>query len=293
MDSDKTITATFTQIPTYTLVINTSGNGIVTVDPAQSSYSEGEQVMLTATADPGWEFSGWSGDLTGSTNPATVTMDGDKTVMATFTASSSGPIYEEDFESYSIGSSPTDWLDTAANNSMSADDSLFQVFEVNGNNVFGTTSAQTNIHSHYMGTGSDTLSDYQYSGRMMMTDSQGGIGVTLLSQYPQQDAYYRLRRYFGNSFHLSPHPNGKQLSGGTTDTGVVPVANVWYWFKIEVEDTGTRTEIRAKVWAEGETEPGNWQIDAYDESGTRLTAGRFGIWSFNTGSKYWDDLSVQ
>jgi uncharacterized repeat protein (TIGR02543 family) len=42
-------------------------------------------VTLTATADAGWTFSNWTGDLTGSTNPDTITMDGNKTVTATFT----------------------------------------------------------------------------------------------------------------------------------------------------------------------------------------------------------------
>ncbi|HHN93981.1 MAG TPA: PKD domain-containing protein, partial [Anaerolineae bacterium] len=37
-------------------------------------------------AAPGWTFSGWSGDLNGSTNPVTLTMDGDKEVTATFTS---------------------------------------------------------------------------------------------------------------------------------------------------------------------------------------------------------------
>ena len=36
-------------------------------------------------ADPGWTFSGWSVDLTGDSNPETITMDGDKTVNAPFT----------------------------------------------------------------------------------------------------------------------------------------------------------------------------------------------------------------
>ena len=61
---------------------------------------------------------------------------------------------------------------------------------------------------------------------------------------------------------------------------------------IEVLDTGSRTEIRAKVWEEGSAEPADWQVDAYDDSSTRLTAGTIGVWSMATGSKYWDDLTV-
>jgi hypothetical protein len=35
-------------------------------------------VTLTATADNGWIFTNWSGDLVGNTSPATLTMEGDK-----------------------------------------------------------------------------------------------------------------------------------------------------------------------------------------------------------------------
>jgi len=84
MDSDKTVTATFTQ-DQYTLTVNTVGSGSVSKNPDQATYTYGTPVQLTATADPGWTFSAWSGDLTGSTNPDTVTMNGDRTVTATFT----------------------------------------------------------------------------------------------------------------------------------------------------------------------------------------------------------------
>jgi uncharacterized repeat protein (TIGR02543 family) len=82
MDSDKTVTATF--VAEYTLTVNAVGSGNVTVDPPNGPYLAGTQVTLTANPAPSWVFSGWSGDATGSTNPVTITMDGDKEVTATF-----------------------------------------------------------------------------------------------------------------------------------------------------------------------------------------------------------------
>jgi uncharacterized repeat protein (TIGR02543 family) len=84
MDSDKTITATFTRIQ-YTLTLNTSGNGNISINPSGGIYDAGTTVTITANPDAGWQFAGWSGDLSGNTNPATITMDSDKTVTATFT----------------------------------------------------------------------------------------------------------------------------------------------------------------------------------------------------------------
>jgi uncharacterized repeat protein (TIGR02543 family) len=85
MNGNKTVTATFTQIQ-YTLTINIVGSGTVTRNPNLATYPAGTSVLLTANAGTGWTFTGWSGDLNGSTNPDTITMDSDKTVTATFTA---------------------------------------------------------------------------------------------------------------------------------------------------------------------------------------------------------------
>ena len=74
----------FATVAGDTLTVNTVGNGYVDLNPAGGSYPSGTVVTLTANADPGWTFDGWSGDLTGNTNPDTITMDGDKTVTATF-----------------------------------------------------------------------------------------------------------------------------------------------------------------------------------------------------------------
>jgi hypothetical protein len=70
----------------FTLTVLTSGTGTVTVDPQQSEYPAGTQVTLSASAGPGHAFSGWSGSLEGSANPATITMNGNKTITATFAA---------------------------------------------------------------------------------------------------------------------------------------------------------------------------------------------------------------
>ena len=86
MDADKTVTANFSA-NSYTLTVSAS-NGSVTQTPDQTSYSHGETVTLEAVPDSGYRFTGWSGDLSGSTNPATITMDADKTVTANFSANS-------------------------------------------------------------------------------------------------------------------------------------------------------------------------------------------------------------
>jgi hypothetical protein len=85
MDSDKTITATFTELPQYTLTVDTVGAGDVMLNPPGAVYYAGTSVILIAVPDSGNVFKAWSGDLSSTTNPDSLTMDGNKSVTATFT----------------------------------------------------------------------------------------------------------------------------------------------------------------------------------------------------------------
>jgi uncharacterized repeat protein (TIGR02543 family) len=84
INNDKTVTAHFTQ-DKYPLMISVVGSGSVTRNLDQATYSYGASIELTATADRGWTFSHWSGDLIGSTNPDSITMADNRTVTAHFT----------------------------------------------------------------------------------------------------------------------------------------------------------------------------------------------------------------
>ncbi len=70
-----------------TLTVSTTGSGTVAANPQATSYAVGTDVALTATPATGWVFDRWEGDLTGNTNPATVTLDADTQVTAVFVAS--------------------------------------------------------------------------------------------------------------------------------------------------------------------------------------------------------------
>ena len=77
----------------FTLSISKTGNGSVKVNgtlrslPWSGTFTVGTNVTLEAVADSNWQFSNWSGDLSGSTNPTSIQMDGDKSVTANFTSS--------------------------------------------------------------------------------------------------------------------------------------------------------------------------------------------------------------
>jgi uncharacterized repeat protein (TIGR02543 family) len=73
---------------TLTCQASPAGAGVVSASPpsADNTYGSGTLVTLTAIPATGYTFTGWSGDLAGTANPATITMDTDKTITATFTS---------------------------------------------------------------------------------------------------------------------------------------------------------------------------------------------------------------
>ena len=58
--------------------------GTVTKSPSANYYAPKTTVQLTAKANEGWKFVGWEGDVTGSTETISVTMDKEKSVVAKF-----------------------------------------------------------------------------------------------------------------------------------------------------------------------------------------------------------------
>ncbi|OGV12135.1 MAG: hypothetical protein A2440_17655 [Stygiobacter sp. RIFOXYC2_FULL_38_25] len=107
--TDQNFTAS---INTYLLTI-TSVNGTVIKNPDLASYTHGTQVQITATPSAGYTFTGWSGDASGSANPITVTMTGNKNIIAnysintyslTITSENGSVIKNPDQENYNHGS---------------------------------------------------------------------------------------------------------------------------------------------------------------------------------------------
>ncbi len=103
VDSAKTATATFgtatseggtVSTSTYLLTAKKSGDGTGTITSSDkkikcgtsctSNYNKGDSITLTAVADPGFTFTGWSGSCSGTKNTCTLTIDSAKTPIAEF-----------------------------------------------------------------------------------------------------------------------------------------------------------------------------------------------------------------
>jgi uncharacterized repeat protein (TIGR02543 family) len=82
MTGNETVTATFTQ-NVYTLALFNAGNGAISLNKT-GPYHYGDSVLLWALPSSGWIFQYWSGDLSGSVNPATMVMTGNFSITANF-----------------------------------------------------------------------------------------------------------------------------------------------------------------------------------------------------------------
>lgn len=94
-DNAHTVTVHYA-IDCYTLTrnIQPSGSGEINASPPKSAncpaanqYTLGTSVLLTAEPHTGYRFDGWSGALSGMTNPQSLTMNGSKSVTANFSES--------------------------------------------------------------------------------------------------------------------------------------------------------------------------------------------------------------
>lgn len=199
-----------------------------------------------------------------------------------------GGVWNEDFEDLELGNVIPFWFSTGPNNSLSEDDSIFRIDNLDGNQVLATSTTSNNFHSHYMGEGSAGWAEYQLSGRFRSDASAGSIGVTVYSQYPNEDGYYRLRSWSDSDFELEPH--GSVAACAQSSLGVPPERNKWLRFRIQVSLVDGNNEVKAKIWTDDAVEP-DWQATCVDPNPT-YRAGTIGVWGGRAGNKYWDDLEV-
>lgn len=68
----------------YSLAVDVTAGGTAAVEPQAASYPANAGVRLTATADDGFAFQGWDGDVTSTANPLKLTITTNVSVWAGF-----------------------------------------------------------------------------------------------------------------------------------------------------------------------------------------------------------------
>ncbi|MCL5877801.1 MAG: FG-GAP-like repeat-containing protein [Candidatus Bathyarchaeota archaeon] len=159
MNSNKTVTATFTENPPtqYTLTVNIVGSGSVSKNPNQATYTSGTPVELTATAATGYTFTGWSGDLTGTTNPATIIMNANKVVTATFTVNSAH-LFEDTFESGTLSA----WTGQDGTTTVSSANPYQGTYHLSCSIASGANNGWSGVYQSITGTNPVRLNAYVF-----------------------------------------------------------------------------------------------------------------------------------
>lgn len=83
IDSDKLVIAKFV-VNTCSMVIAAGEGGTTDPPPGVYTRSYGTEFTIKAIPESEYQFSEWSGDVTGDTNPITITLDSNKSVTANF-----------------------------------------------------------------------------------------------------------------------------------------------------------------------------------------------------------------
>ncbi|MFW6176723.1 MAG: InlB B-repeat-containing protein [Thermoplasmatota archaeon] len=112
LDENKEITAHFEEGPeNHSLTVNTEGEGSVDIEPDKTEYVNGSTVNLTAVAEEGWHFVGWSGDVVGEEKKIMLTMDDDKNITARFEKVPASVFRVDDFNIFVDGMEITVTID--------------------------------------------------------------------------------------------------------------------------------------------------------------------------------------
>ena len=126
LTSDTAFVAIFTEAvstPTITVTVNNEAMG-------SASYTlDGNTAVLTATANEGYEFTGWNDGNT--ENPRTVTITSDTTFMAIFTASGSSSLQEVNAREFSLYPNPAKGFVVLEFETLQGNTPL-QIFDMNG-----------------------------------------------------------------------------------------------------------------------------------------------------------------
>jgi len=195
--------------PQYTLTVNIVGSGSVALSPAGGVYDEGTVVTLTAMPNAGYQFSSWSGDLSGSTNPATITMNADKNVTATFTVTGgSGEVVYH--ETATGGSSSSTTVATATSLTGVSGHLYLAAIAAKSNTAVNSVSGLgltwTRVKAQCAGRNQTGVEVWMAHG----TPSSGTVSATLASA--PSNAVIAVSRYSGVE---ASSPIGNIVSGNT------------------------------------------------------------------------------
>jgi len=168
-------------VESYTLTVHTVGSGSVIKDPDQGSYLYDDEVELTAVAEDGWAFLGWSDDLSGDENPEDITITGDMTVTAYFMDNNSPEIsYVDMAASNPLDTNPSfGWINISCDvtGSVTINDVVLKIKNPDGS--YNHVSMIAGAEDSYYYNSSTAFSNYgNYSYFIWADNINNNIGIS-------------------------------------------------------------------------------------------------------------------
>jgi PKD repeat protein len=152
---------------------------------------------------------------------------------------------------------------------------------IDANRARLTTAAASQTRSATLNATTSDSTDLTFSFSTSTAVTAGRMYVSALGRVVGADDY-RARWLIA--------PNGSvqaQLSRGGTVlswvdmTGITITPGTVYNVRVQVYGTGTTT-LRSKIWADGQTEPQNWQLSTTDATAALQTAGYTGVTTYSS-----------
>ncbi|HEU4390686.1 MAG TPA: immunoglobulin domain-containing protein, partial [Blastocatellia bacterium] len=125
----------------FALTLSTQGSGTIQANPSATTYPPGTTVQLTAVAATGWQFSNWTGSLSGNNNPDTIVMDGPRSVTAVFTEILAAPAITTQPVSQSVSAGSNVTFSVSATGTAP----LNYQWQKNGTDIPGATSSSLSL----------------------------------------------------------------------------------------------------------------------------------------------------
>ncbi|MDD9941697.1 MAG: hypothetical protein OXU20_11695, partial [Myxococcales bacterium] len=215
-------------------------------------------------------------------------------------------LLSEDFQSTAEGDFPAAWQETVPGEpDHGTADREFAAARQGDASVLRCERPDDRTYARYAPTGDgapdpSAWTSYTYSGRLRYDRSATFprppfVGVTVLTQSAGQGSHYSLRINGDERFEFARVEDGSRGDEleGTAATRLRAETNVWYRYRIEVDVRPDDTQLRAKIWRDGQVEPDGYALLAVDEDSERYRSGTVGVWVSRRASGDFDDLRVQ
>jgi PKD repeat protein len=194
----------------------------------------------------------------------------------------------ESFDRYEENADPPGWVDYRVRSGkpwMEKDG--FKTYRLD-DGTMALRSLEEDRASELRAPGSFDWRNYEWTGRLRLPDDEEEHGLLVYSDVASGRFYQILFEDECDEHDDDDDDDDDEETGyrvlkgggdslsGLTRARFSPRPEKWYRFRVRVETGGTETTIQARFWKEGDSEPVDWMIDAFDEIDP-LTSGTIAV----------------